>query len=718
MRSLRSSPSFGAWLAALTLSAACGSSADGVDLFGPPSDDGGSTDDAGPDSAAFDATAGGDATVDAAPQDGGPLDLDASPDGGDLGLTIVEETLSASDLGACNVTDAGALRCWGGMHDATTVLPGTTFAAVRGRATKPSGQPLSTCAITTAGALTCGNPFALPAPDAGPIATVGVGSAHTCVVNATGTLDCWGANDRGQLGLGDETARATPTRVGSGTRWVEVAGGTSHTCALEASGALYCWGDDESGQLGVGGTAPTDGGAPHRSTPTRVGGSALYRTVAANAAQTCAIAADRTLLCWGGGVKAPTLVGGDASKDWDEVAIGSAHSCARKTSGTVHCWGFAAYGALGPTPPAAFVASPTAIGGGSDFVEVTVGRSFACAKKSGGAVVCWGKNDLGQLGNGSSAAAFPARKIGAGADWLDVSAGNAATCGVKKTGELDCWGLAPGATFLVVQQVPTQVGTATDWTGVAVGPHACATHTDQSLDCWGPNGQGQIGVGTSGNTIAGPTSTGLKATQVAIGSRHTCAIEASTGHLFCWGDGSNGQLFAAGSATSPRQVGTETWTKVACGRQTSCAIKSDGTVWCAGSGYTGTAQVGLGAKTGHTDVTAAIDDDTYYAVQSGKLVTWSSASNAANDGAETQWAQASASKFERCAVRTTGTLACGAIFSSLSNVGSATDWQKVSHGGLHTCGLRNGGELYCGGGNEYGQVGDGTTFSATPLTVP
>ncbi|MFO0673302.1 MAG: hypothetical protein U0235_27425 [Polyangiaceae bacterium] len=719
MRSVKLVTRFGVVTAAagaalLALVTACGSSVSGADVFAPPpADDGGVAEgDASPTpttDAAGTVDAAGD---DAASSDGG------GDDGGSLSLGIQTSTLSATDVGACDVRANGALVCWGGMQTATTVVSGTSFSGVVGRATKSSGQPLATCALRADGALYCGNPFSLAVTDFGPFAAVGAGNAHTCVITKGGVLECWGTNDRGQLGLGDELTRAAPTPVGASSSWVAVAGGAAHPCALDATGALFCWGDDSEGQLGDGGAGASDAGPPHRTTPARVGGSTRYRFVTANGNQTCAVAADRSLYCWGGGTKVPTLVGGDASKDWSRVAIGMAHSCAVKTTGTLHCWGFSAFGALGPTPPSLIVASPAPMGADSDWSEVAVGRSFACAKKTSGAVQCWGKNDAGQLGSGSSVAAFPAHKIGAGADWLDVSAGNAATCAVKKTGELDCWGLAPGATLLLVQQVPTKVGTATDWARVAVGAHACAMHADDALDCWGPNGDGQIGDGTSGNTVATPTSTGLKASQAAIGARHTCAIEAGSGHLFCWGDGSNGKLFLAGNTKTPRQVGTETWTRVASGNQSSCALKSDGTVWCAGSAYTGTQQVGLGAKTGFAWVAAAIDSDTYYGVQSGKLVTWSTATDAAADGAETTWTQASASKFERCAVRAAGSLACAAIFSSLGTVGVATDWQKVSHGGLHTCGLRNGGELYCGGSNEYGQVGDGTAFSATPLLVP
>jgi alpha-tubulin suppressor-like RCC1 family protein len=75
---------------------------------------------------------------------------------------------------------------------------------------------------------------------------------HACGVRTDGSLYCWGRNDEGQLGLGDNMARLTPTRVGTDSDWVSVAAGRFHTCALKRDRSVLCTGRNDEGELGTG----------------------------------------------------------------------------------------------------------------------------------------------------------------------------------------------------------------------------------------------------------------------------------------------------------------------------------------------------------------------------------------------------------------------------------------------------------------------------------
>jgi alpha-tubulin suppressor-like RCC1 family protein len=117
-----------------------------------------------------------------------------------------------------------------------------------------------------------------------------VGINHSCALDASGGLYCWGHNDDGELGVGDFGLRSSPARVGEG--WERVRAGTNHTCAIDESGGLYCWGAGRSGRLGLG---DEDG----RASPERVDGAATYRAVGAGGTTSCGVRSDGRVLCWG-----------------------------------------------------------------------------------------------------------------------------------------------------------------------------------------------------------------------------------------------------------------------------------------------------------------------------------------------------------------------------------------------------------------------------------
>lgn len=191
---------------------------------------------------------------------------------------------------------------------------------------------------------------------------VSVGTDHSCAIADDGTLWCWGANDRGQLGVGDTVDRAEATQVaGEWADWTAVEVGAAHTCGLRGASTLYCWGDGTFGQLGNG----TSGAAALASSPSLLAGSG-----------------------------------------WTAVSAGAQHTCALR-AGEMFCWGLTSYGRLGvPVLRAIEPAPDRAVQGGASWVSVDVGTTHSCGIRAGAGTErtlwCWGEGFAGQLGRGST----------------------------------------------------------------------------------------------------------------------------------------------------------------------------------------------------------------------------------------------------------------------------------------------------------------------------
>jgi alpha-tubulin suppressor-like RCC1 family protein len=233
----------------------------------------------------------------------------------------------------------------------------------------------------------------------GTITGLAAGQAHTCAI-ASGTVTCWGDDTFGQRTI-------TLTGLSPAAR---IVAGANHTCTLDG-GAVRCWGDDRKSQLG--------GGAPFGA------GSNLI-SIGAGHDHTCvADGATDGLSCWGanpGGVVLPGLAipqqptpavpqksGGSAQsilggKPGGILAAGRAHTCAVRLPAPPElpgCFGDNGFGQLGgATPPAPEVVLVSGLT--ADLLGLTSGADHACARLSDQSLKCWGRNDLGQLGNGST----------------------------------------------------------------------------------------------------------------------------------------------------------------------------------------------------------------------------------------------------------------------------------------------------------------------------
>jgi alpha-tubulin suppressor-like RCC1 family protein len=359
--------------------------------------------------------------------------------------SIASLALGASH--SCAIDGAGALQCWGSNElrqylEKTLLASGapTIVAEATGVARAAAGDG-HTCVSNAAGQVQCwgggqygnlGNanaayietaPVTFITPAGAPATDLGAGYFVTCALLGNKEIACTGLVDSLRLGSGTGgnnistpaliTAPGAPAPVDAGAEAgpppppalgaTKMSAGGGHSCALRGGGIATCWGSNGNGECGVGGpsaTLPVD-------VPTLTG----LTDIAAGGGHTCAVLGDGSVRCWGandhgqvtGGMgNSPTLrtpdLGGKTAK---AVTAGSNHSCALATDGTVLCWGKGTSGQLG-NGVRADATTPVVVKNLATTVKAVYARQDrSCALLDDGSAFCWGKNRIGELGDGA-----------------------------------------------------------------------------------------------------------------------------------------------------------------------------------------------------------------------------------------------------------------------------------------------------------------------------
>lgn len=344
-----------------------------------------------------------------------------------------------------------------------------------------------------------------------PVVQLVAGNNHTCVLQASGLVYCWGDNQFGQLGysrmdnLGDGEPVTSFGYVTLGGPATRIAAGGDHTCAILQGGALRCWGRNNFGQLGRGNTAN--------------------------------IGDDETVFSAGNVDLGP----GVTVKD---LALGGFHTCALLTTGAVRCWGRNDFGQLG-------YGNTTTLGDNEPINnlqdvsltgtvrKIVAGDFHTCALTFAGTLRCWGNGSNGQLGQ-----LLPSWVVRS--DGLIINFGGNGTAWGDQANEL------PSA-------LPSDINAGATVTDVAAGDnHTCALLSNGQLKCWGLDGNGQLGYGNTNSLftplVAGVNLDGVTASQVTAGAAHTCALR-SNGSVRCWGAGADGRLGRGNTADSATATG-------------------------------------------------------------------------------------------------------------------------------------------------------------------
>jgi len=343
------------------------------------------------------------------------------------------------------------------------------------------------------------------------IVQVSAGGHHTCALTIGAGVKCWGYNSEGQFGDGSITNRNTPVDVvglGNDVATVAVSGG--HNCVLTKGGGVKCWGGNRNGQLG-------DGSITNRNTPVDVVGlSSGVVAIAAGGGQTCALTMAGGIKCWGsnryGQLGDGTTLDRSTPVDVTGLSIGMAavevgnlHVCALSASGEIKCWGRNDQGQLGDGSTADKTAPTNVVGLGNEIADIAAGHSYTCILTTVGAVKCWGFNSYGQLGDGSATnRTTPTDVVGLGSDVANIATGSAHTCVLTKGGEVKCWGnnyygeVGDGTTQNIRFTPVDVVGLGSGIVTVAAGgSHTCALITTGGVKCWGANYLDQLGNGTT-----------------------------------------------------------------------------------------------------------------------------------------------------------------------------------------------------------------------------
>jgi cysteine-rich repeat protein len=563
------------------------------------------------------------------------------------GLTSGVMAVSAGGSHTCALTTSGGVKCWGQndngqLGDGTTTQQTTPVdvSGLTSGVTAISAGGTHTCALMTGGGVKCWGynnqgqlgdgtyaRSSIPVDVSGltsGVSAVSLGYYYTCALTTGGGVKCWGDNSVGQLGDGTNTDRNTPVDVtGLASGVTKVSAGGGHACVVTSGGGVKCWGDNTYGELG-------DRTTVQRTSPVDVvslssgvadldaGGYAYYSSTGTNGGHTCALLAAGSLECWGrndsGQLGDATTITRTAPVDvtglavgMSDVSVGGNHACALTTGGGVKCQGWNEYGQLGDGSVLIPSAAVDVTGLASGVASISIGMNHSCAVTTAGGAQCWGYNNYGQIGNGTTTnRTAPTDVFGLTTGVLQVSAGGSHTCAVTTTGGAKCWGynvngqLGDGTTMnrITARDV---VGLTSGVVAVEAGAsHTCALLDTGGVKCWGNNSNYQLGDGTNTNASSPVDVSGLTSGVAAIsaGGSHTCAL-MDTGGLKCWGNNGNGQVgdgsYVMYRATPVDVSGlTSGVAAVSAGGSHTCALLTVGAARCWGINTYG--QVGNGGS--------------------------------------------------------------------------------------------------------------------------
>ena len=362
----------------------------------------------------------------------------------------------------------------------------------------------------------------------------------TCGVTGDQVGICWGDGSFGQRGTGNLDRALTPTikerirgDVGPWlSQWTALAGGEGLRCGILEDGRAACWSADVIGDV-------PSGGAYAQST--HDGWSWL--SVSVGDRWMCGMRSDQALVCVGevkGGIDAFEPVD-PMGGTWTGVEAGDYHGCRWQADASLWCWGSNTYGQLG-TGDKTFRPYPTQIEG--SWRAASGGDSHTCGIQTDGSLWCWGHNSLGQLGLGyQSAGELVPTRVGDRTDWAEVSVGQFSTCATTTDHAAYCWGanntgqLGDGTTEH--RSSPVAVVGPADWLKVVIdgqNGHACGLRLDQTAWCWGRNG-GQLGTGdTDASTVPVPVTGGHQFETIMTFYGGGCAVASGKGRAWCWGE--------------------------------------------------------------------------------------------------------------------------------------------------------------------------------------
>ncbi len=361
------------------------------------------------------------------------------------------------------------------------------------------------------------------------------------------------------------------------------------------------------------------------------------------------------------------------------LAASTYHTCARTSSGATYCWGLNDEGEFGDGSTASR-STPVAVLGALTFSSIAAGALHTCGLSFAGAAYCWGRGDGGQLGDSSATNSSTPVAVSGGLALSAITAGHWHTCGLTTAGAAYCWGENDrgqlGNDSTTSSSTPVAVSGGLTFSTIGAGLYyTCGLTLAGAAYCWGANGWGQLGNGsrTSSSTPVA-VSTVLRFSILGTGGVHACAL-TSSGAAYCWGSNSLEQL-GTGAATGPE----------------TCL------------------QPGPHPPRGNDDC-STVPTKVATALRWGDLRAGLTHTCGLTPGGQAYcWGEDYQGEL--------GDGSTGTTSSTPVAVSGGLTFRAIAAGSSHTCGLTTAGAAYCWGDNYFGQLGDGTTTSsATPVAV-
>jgi alpha-tubulin suppressor-like RCC1 family protein len=421
---------------------------------------------------------------------------------------------------------------------------------------------------------------------------------HFCGHKSDGSVWCWGYNLFGQLGNTTSGVDSEDAIEVSGNHVFErISAGAFHTCGVDISGTLWCWGYNHDGQIGNGTTTDT-------ITPVQVNVGQTITQVACGEKTSCALDNSGGIWCWGINFgSSPTKISGSDTF----VSIGG--SCAIDSNGLSWCWGDNATGQAGSfnydMVPFKYEV-PTS----ESFVDVIAGRMHSCGVKSDGTVWCWGSNANGQFGSDTLLMSSPIPvQIPGVENIVSIKRGGDYTiCGVNSSGQVYCWGenLYPVTRFFDSSEFP--LITATKTTAIDMRGHLlsetldriypqhtfrdmCVNYQSETTTYLDTNGSAWVETGSCLRKII----TDSKVSRLACGVNEICLVTI-TGELLC-----------GFSEVSPVSFGENLLLTPSVGGDFKCALNDVFEVWCWGQNFYG--ELGNGSRIDSQNPVEVISQD-------------------------------------------------------------------------------------------------------------
>jgi alpha-tubulin suppressor-like RCC1 family protein len=386
-------------------------------------------------------------------------------------------------------------------------------------------------------------------------------------------------------------------------------------------------------------------------------------------------------------VRLADVAAGTTALTFRQVSAGDSHTCGVATDDRAYCWGDGFPGKVGDGRFHSeycmdwyeCVSRPVAVIGGLRFRVVSAGHDHTCGVTTDDRAYCWGANRLGELGIGNSTGpdVCPGNEseavcslvplaVTGGLRFRSVTAGGAHTCGLTTDGLVYCWGgngsgqLGDGTTGVRARPELVAAGRRRFASLSAGVEHTCGLTVDNLAYCWGSNANGQLGDSSRVARRLRPVRVAGRRQfrQLDAGAFHTCAITL-TSRAFCWGDGGAGQLGTGGTSRSlwPQRVaGGLSLERVTAGDSYTCAEATTNRAYCWGDNFSG--QLGDGTR----------------------------------------------------AARWTPVAVSGGL-----------QFVQLTAGESHSCGRVTSGAVYCWGENRWSQLGDGTAddrLTPSPVLGP